>query len=94
VSASLTIRVTEYDDPDGRVEVDFDIEGFDINTARQNGDLPPALLLGAEMLKVCDDLERDGRLEAYVGRYRRGDTYLRGTAGERRTGRPVVGLRD
>lgn len=68
MSASLTIRITEGDAPGGKVEVDFDIEGFDISTARQNGDLPASLLLGAEMLKLCDDLERDGRLESYGGR--------------------------
>lgn len=64
----MVITITEDDAPDGCVEVDYDIEGFDIETAQVNGDLPPALLLGAEMLKLLDDLERDGRLKSGGGR--------------------------
>lgn len=64
----MTIKITEDDAPDGCVEVDYDIDGFDIETAQTNGDLPPALLLGAEMLKLLDDLERDGKLESGGGR--------------------------
>ena len=65
---SMTIVITEDDSPDGCVSVDYDIDGFDIETARTNGDLPPALLLGAEMMKLLDDLERDGKLESGGGR--------------------------
>lgn len=68
MSTSLTIKITEDAAPDGCVEVDWDIEGFDIDSARTNGDLPPALLLGAEMLKLMDGLERDGLLESGGGR--------------------------
>jgi hypothetical protein len=68
MSASMTIRITEDDAPHGSVEVDFDIEGFDIDTARTNGDLPASLVLGAEMMKLLDDMERDGLLESAGGR--------------------------
>lgn len=68
MSATMTITITEDDAPDGCVEADFEIEGFDIETARTNGDLPPAVLLGAEMMKLLDDMERDGKIESYGGR--------------------------
>lgn len=64
----MTIRITEDDAPHGCVEVDYDVEGFEIETARVNGDLSASLVLGAEMLKLLDDLERDGRLESAGGR--------------------------
>lgn len=60
MSASLTITITEDGDPDGCVEVDWDIDGFDIETARTNGDLPPVLLMGGAMLRLLDDLPAVG----------------------------------
>lgn len=54
-TTSMTITITEDDAPDGCVAVDYDFDGFDIETARTNGDLPPALLLGARLLQVIDE---------------------------------------
>lgn len=54
MSASMTITITEDAAPDGSVEVDFDVSGFDIETARVNGDLPPAVLLGARLMQVIE----------------------------------------
>lgn len=51
----MTIKITEDEAPDGHVEVDFDVEGFDIETARVNGDLPPSVLLGARLLQVIEE---------------------------------------
>lgn len=68
MSTAMTIKITEDDAPDGYVEVDYDIDGFDIETAQTNGDLPPALILGAEMLKLLDELEREGKLKSGGGR--------------------------
>lgn len=50
----MTLTITEDDAPDGCVEVSFKIDGFDIETARENSDLPPTLLLGARLLEVIE----------------------------------------
>jgi len=60
MTASMTIHITEDDSPHGCVEVDFDVEGFEIETARVNGDLPPSLLLGAQMLRLLDGIPSTG----------------------------------
>jgi len=54
MSASMTITITEDDAPDGCVEVSFKVDGFDIEDARVNGDLPPAVLLGARLMQVVE----------------------------------------
>lgn len=56
MSASMTINITEDADPDGGVEVSFKVDGFEIEDARVDGDLPAAILLGAEMMKLADKL--------------------------------------
>lgn len=60
MSAAMTIRITEDDAPDGHVEVSFQVEGFEVEDAQVNGDLPPAVLLGAEMMKLVDELPSVG----------------------------------
>lgn len=60
MTASMTITLTEDDAPDGYVAVDFEFDGFDIEDAQTNGDLPAALLLGAAMLRVADELPSIG----------------------------------
>lgn len=55
MSATMTITITEDDSPDGVVGVDFDVQGFDIETARVNSDLPASLLLGARMLQMVEE---------------------------------------
>lgn len=55
MSASITIRITEDDSPHGSVSIDKQIEGYDMDDAVVNGDLPPALLLGARMLSVIEE---------------------------------------
>jgi hypothetical protein len=54
MSASMTITITEDDAPDGNVEVSFKVDGFDIEDARVNGDLPPAVLLGAQLMQFAE----------------------------------------
>jgi hypothetical protein len=54
MSASMTLTITEDDAPDGCVEVSFKVDGFDIEDARVNGDLPPAVLLGARLMQVVE----------------------------------------
>ncbi len=57
MTASMTITLTEDDAPDDHVVVDFEFDGFDIEDAQTNGNLPAALLLvGAAMLRVADEL--------------------------------------
>lgn len=56
MSASMTIKITEDEAPDGHVEVSFNVEGFDIEAAKVNSDLPPAVILGSEMMKLVDEL--------------------------------------
>lgn len=51
----MTIRLTEDDDPNGRVSIDFTIDGFDLDGAT-DADLPAALLLGAKMVELSRDL--------------------------------------
>lgn len=58
--AKIVITITEDDAPDGHVAVDWDIEGCDISDMQRNSELPPALLLGAEMIKLVDDLPSVG----------------------------------
>lgn len=50
----MTIKITEDDAPDGCVEVSFKVDGFDIEEARVNADLPPAVLLGARLMEVIE----------------------------------------
>ncbi len=60
MTASMTIRVTEDDDPDGFVSVDFDIEGFALAEGMSDDELPPALALGAAMVALSrEDDEPD-----------------------------------
>lgn len=54
MAASMTIRITEDDSPHGCVEIDYDVEGFELENARVNGDLPPSLLLGARLLQIVE----------------------------------------
>lgn len=56
----MVITITEDDAPDGHVAVDYDFEGFDIETARVNSDLPPVLLMGGAMLRLVDELPSTG----------------------------------
>lgn len=44
MAASMTLTITEDDAPDG----------FEVEDARVNGDLPPAVLLGARLLEVIE----------------------------------------
>lgn len=62
MSASMTIKITEDDAPDGHVEVSFNVEGFDVESAQLDGELPPAVILGAEMVKLVDTLPSVGRV--------------------------------
>jgi len=57
MTASMTIQLTEDDDPNGHVTVNFAIKGFDVASAETNADLPPAVKLGARMIKLSEDLE-------------------------------------
>lgn len=57
MAASITIRITEDDSPHGSVTIDKQIEGYDMDGAVVNGDLPPALLLGARMLSLIHEDE-------------------------------------
>lgn len=59
MTASMTIRLTEDEDPDGCVTIDFDIEGFDLDGAI-DADLPASLLLGAKMVELSRDLPDAG----------------------------------
>jgi hypothetical protein len=54
MSASMTLHITEDAAPDGCVEVSFKVDGFDIEDARINSDLPPAVLLGARLMQVIE----------------------------------------
>lgn len=54
MASKMTLTITEDDAPDGCVEVSFQVEGFEIEDARVNGDLPPAVLLGARLLEVIE----------------------------------------
>lgn len=54
MAASMTITIAEDDAPDGCVEVSFKVDGFEVEDARVNGDLPPAVLLGARLLEVIE----------------------------------------
>jgi hypothetical protein len=56
----MTITITEDDAPDGHVEVSFKVDGFDIEEARVNSDLPAAVLLGAAMMRLVDELPSVG----------------------------------
>lgn len=60
MAAKMTIVITEDDAPEGYVEVDFDIEGADMETIREDGELPAAVLLGAQMVKLADALPSVG----------------------------------
>jgi hypothetical protein len=60
MSATMTIKITEDDAPDGHVSVDFDVEGFDIEAVKEDGELPPAVLLGAQMVQLVDTLPSVG----------------------------------
>lgn len=60
MSASMTITITEDEAPDGHVAVSFNVEGFDIESAQLDGELPPAVILGAEMVKLVDTLPSVG----------------------------------
>lgn len=60
MSASMTIKITEDEAPDGHVEVSFNVEGFEVENAQFDGDLPPAVILGAEMMKLVDTLPSVG----------------------------------
>jgi hypothetical protein len=60
MAVKMTITITEDDAPDGCVNVDHEVEGFDIETARQNSDLPPSLLMGGAMLQVVDAVPSGG----------------------------------
>lgn len=55
MASSMTLTITEDDAPDGCVEVSFKVDGFDIETAKTNGDLPPAVLLGARLMQVVEE---------------------------------------
>jgi hypothetical protein len=55
MSARIVITITEDDDPNGYVEVDYDLGEYDINTALTNADLPPAIMLGARLLQVVHE---------------------------------------
>ena len=55
MSASMTLHIVEDDAPDGAVEVSFKVKGFEIENARVNADLPPAVLLGARLLQVIGE---------------------------------------
>jgi hypothetical protein len=59
MAASMTIRITEDEAPDGCVQVDYDIDGADNETIRENG-VPPAWLVGAEMMKLAHSLPSPG----------------------------------
>lgn len=50
----MTLTITEDDAPDGCVEVSFKVDGFEVEGARVNGDLPPSVLLGARLLEVIE----------------------------------------
>lgn len=54
--ASMTITITEDADPDGNVYVDFDLEGFDIDSVTHDAQLPPAAMLGAAMVRLGDEI--------------------------------------
>lgn len=56
MSASMIIKITEDDAPDGHVEVSFKVDGFEVGDAHVNDDLPPAVLLGAQMMQLVDKL--------------------------------------
>lgn len=65
MAASITIRLTEDDDPDGCVSIEHEIEGFDLNGAT-DADLPAALLLGAKMLELSRDLPDTGPADTTI----------------------------
>lgn len=60
MAAKMVITVTEDEAPDGCVQVDYEVEGFDIESVREDGELPPAVLLGAEMMKLAHSLPSPG----------------------------------
>lgn len=53
--ASMTIKITEVGD---LVDVDYEIEDFDLSKPElYDCELPAALILGAEMMKLLDGLD-------------------------------------
>jgi hypothetical protein len=59
MTASMTITLTEDDDPDGYVTVDFDIGGYALKEGMTDDELPPALVLGAKMVALSRNLPGD-----------------------------------